>query len=129
MSSSGKHNVETVAVRNDRGKLTVEVQVPGTIHHDGQQFIAACPSLDVVTQGATVDEAKLNLEDAVFFFVESCVERGTLFQVLQEAGFAYDPNASSMDEDDGVSLLENEEYFHVRVPLPFVINAQVRNEA
>ena len=40
------------------------------IERDGDQYAALCPELDVASQGATVDEARRNLTEAVELFLE-----------------------------------------------------------
>ena len=40
------------------------------IERDGDQYVALCPELDVASQGATVDEARRNLTEAVELFLE-----------------------------------------------------------
>ena len=37
---------------------------------EGDGFVALCPEVDVVSQGATVEEAKANLREAVELFFE-----------------------------------------------------------
>jgi predicted RNase H-like HicB family nuclease len=54
---------------------------------EGDWWMAVCPSLDIVTQGRTYDEAQDNLQEAIMLFMESCIRRGTLERVLREAGF------------------------------------------
>ena len=51
-------------------------------------WIASCPSLDIVTQGEDFERAQANLQEALALFVESCLKRGTLEQVLKEAGYS-----------------------------------------
>lgn len=50
-------------------------------------WIASCPDLQLATQGATFEEAERNLKDALLLFFESCLKRGTLGDVLAEAGY------------------------------------------
>ncbi len=50
------------------------------------RVVALCVPLDVMSQGATEQEARKNLTEAVQLFIESCFERGTLEQVLKECG-------------------------------------------
>lgn len=38
-------------------------------------YVALCPELDIASQGATVEEAKANLKEAVELFLE-CAEPG-----------------------------------------------------
>lgn len=41
------------------------------IERDGDGFNALCPELDVATQGATVEEARTNLAEAITLLLES----------------------------------------------------------
>ena len=41
------------------------------IEKEGDLFVALCPELDVVSQGATVPEARANLAEAVELFLET----------------------------------------------------------
>jgi predicted RNase H-like HicB family nuclease len=60
--------------------VVVEIALPANIRREADWWIANCPALDVCSQGPSRDEALVNLEDAVVFFIESCLERGTLFE-------------------------------------------------
>lgn len=53
----------------------------------GKYWIASCPSLGVITQGENYEAAQKNIEEALLLFVESCLRRGTLEQVLAESGY------------------------------------------
>ena len=104
--------------------LSVEFSLPAETHRDGEWWIASCPDLDVCSQGRTRDEALVNLEDAVVFFVESCVERGTIFEVLHEAGFERIPDETSSSAAEN----HDEETISVRVPLPFRIGKRTEQQ-
>lgn len=54
---------------------------------EGNIWVAQCESLGVMTQGNSFDEAQKNLAEALLLFLESCLRRGVLEQVLQEAGY------------------------------------------
>jgi predicted RNase H-like HicB family nuclease len=41
------------------------------ISRDGHLFVALCPELDIASQGATVEEARANLIEALELFFES----------------------------------------------------------
>jgi len=56
------------------------------VEEEAGRVVALCATLDVMSQGATRQEAKRNLVAAVQLFVESCFERGFLDQVLKECG-------------------------------------------
>lgn len=41
------------------------------VEREGDMYVALCPQLDVVSQGATVEEARDNLREAVGLFLET----------------------------------------------------------
>lgn len=40
------------------------------IDREGEGYVALCPKLDIVSQGATVEEARSNLAEALELFLE-----------------------------------------------------------
>ncbi|MDR1658950.1 MAG: type II toxin-antitoxin system HicB family antitoxin [Desulfovibrio sp.] len=50
-------------------------------------WIGSCPDLDLATQGETFERAEQNLREAIALFIESCLQRGTLDEVLRQAGY------------------------------------------
>jgi predicted RNase H-like HicB family nuclease len=64
----------------------IQLDLFGVIKREGRWYIAHCPSLDVSTQGKTLEEAKKNLIEACELFLISCLERGTLEQAFRELG-------------------------------------------
>jgi len=44
------------------------------IEREGDGYVAQCPEVDVASQGATVDEARANLQEALELFFESASE-------------------------------------------------------
>ena len=46
------------------------IQLTAVIEREGDGYVSTCPELDVVSQGATVEEARLNLLEAVEGFFE-----------------------------------------------------------
>ena len=57
------------------------------IFKEGDTYVAYVPALDVSSCGATDDEARRNIRDAVRGFLESSADLGTLDEILQEAGY------------------------------------------
>jgi predicted RNase H-like HicB family nuclease len=53
----------------------------------GGHWLGLCPSLDLTTQGESFEQAQENLREMLWLFIESCVRRGVLEEVLREAGF------------------------------------------
>ena len=60
-----------------------------TVHtfKEGNAFVAHVPELDVSSCGATDEEVRRNIRDAVQGFLESSAAMGTLEQILEEAGY------------------------------------------
>jgi predicted RNase H-like HicB family nuclease len=46
-------------------------QLTALIEREGDGYVALCPELDVASQGATVEEARTNLVEAVELFFET----------------------------------------------------------
>ncbi len=51
-----------------------------------KMILASCHILDIHSQGENEKKAKDNLSEAVYLFIASCYERGTLTEVLEECG-------------------------------------------
>jgi predicted RNase H-like HicB family nuclease len=60
-----------------------------TVHifKEGTTYVAYVPELDLSSCGATDDEARRNIRDAVDGFLETSAEIGTLAEILEEAGY------------------------------------------
>ena len=68
--------------------IELEVNLGAYVRREtSRRWIATCPQIDVVTQGATCTEAKACLQEAVELWFESCIERGVLDQALRETNF------------------------------------------
>ena len=46
-------------------------QLTAIIEREGDGYVALCPEVDVASQGATVDEARANLREALTLFFEA----------------------------------------------------------
>ncbi len=75
-------------------QITFTAKLPIQITRKAKWFVASCPALDVASQGETKEEARKNVAEALFMFLQSCFERGTLDDVLKECGFR------SMEQQD-----------------------------
>lgn len=69
-----------------------------TIHifKEGLAFVAYVPELDLSSCGATEQEARRNIRDAVQGFLETSAEMGTLPEILEEAGYERDGKAKGV---------------------------------
>jgi len=64
--------------------------IPYSVHifKEGNMYVAYVPELDVSSCGATGDEARRNIREAVQAFLEASAQIGTLGEILDEAGYA-----------------------------------------
>ncbi|MGB6482430.1 MAG: hypothetical protein WBE86_02970 [Candidatus Acidiferrales bacterium] len=70
-------------VRTAPEELNLTVQV----WKEGPTYVAYAPELDVSSCGRSASQAKSHLREAVSLFVEEAAKRGTLEDILLEAGF------------------------------------------
>lgn len=68
-------------------RIEFKVSVPVRVRKQDDVFVAACPALDVVSQGDSHDDALENLVRAIQLFLTTCYETGTLDDVLRDSGF------------------------------------------
>src|SRR5690349_19771756 len=57
------------------------------IFKEGETYVAYVPALDVSSCGATDEEARRNIRDAVRGFLAASADMGTLPEILEEAGY------------------------------------------
>jgi predicted RNase H-like HicB family nuclease len=57
------------------------------IFKEGDAYVAYVPALDVSSCGATDEEARRNIRDAVRGFLAASADMGTLDEILREAGY------------------------------------------
>ena len=65
--------------------MKVAIEYTTQLWQEGDQFVAHAMPLDVASSGASPDEARKALEEAVHLFLETAVEHGMLNQVLEDA--------------------------------------------
>lgn len=67
-------------------QVVMHLTLPVTVHKEGKWFVSSCPILNVSSQGRTQGKSLENLGEALYLFLRSCYERGSLDQVLRESG-------------------------------------------
>ena len=72
------------------------------IFKEGDTYVAYVPALDLSSCGATDEEARHNIRDAVRGFLATCADMGTLDEILREAG--YEPEGEGWRAPEFVSL-------------------------
>ena len=71
----------------DGSVVTYNAKLEIRLSQDGRDWLAWCPSIDVMTQASTKNKALEAIKEAVEDWFESCIERGVLEEALREAGF------------------------------------------
>jgi len=94
--------------------------LPITVRKKAGLWISACPSLDVVSQGETEEEARKNLAEALRLFITTCYERGTLEAVMKECGFSIAPKPRRKESSRPART--------ITVPIPFRVKGTCGTE-
>ena len=55
---------------SEKRERTMTRQLTAIIEREGDGYVSLCPELDIASQGATVDEARSNLKEALELFFE-----------------------------------------------------------
>jgi len=96
-------------------QLELIFRLPIAIKKDQVGYVSHCPPLDVWSQGNTKAEARKNIREAVSLFVVSCIERGTLDEVMKECGFQ--PIRQAQTKKSGKMRSSN----NIDVSIPFSV--------
>lgn len=85
------------------------LRLTGEVWREGNMFTAYCRELDLASCGHTMEEAWENLHQVFEIFLEETSRKGTLQELLEEAGLV------SRGE-----IIERPEYFigQIELPLP-----------
>ena len=65
----------------------MEIDYTVQIWREGNQFVAHAMPLDVASSGETPQAARAAVHEAVGLFLKTAQERGTLTEVLEDAGY------------------------------------------
>ena len=109
-------------------RLEFKFKLPLTLKRKSKWVVAACPVLDIVSQGGTDDEAIKNLSEAVSLFRLSCFERGILDEVLKGCGFSANYQSDPFASSGNIQSKKNEPIF-MEVPVPMYFNNETRCHA
>jgi hypothetical protein len=66
---------------------------------EGNMYVSYCPELDIASCEETMEQAKKNLGEVISISLEEAQKKGTLENLLQEAGF---------DENQGIFSIRKE---------------------
>lgn len=65
--------------------LAMKQTLTAILTREGGGFVAICPEVDVASQGATVEEAKANLKEAVELFFECASDEEVRHRMASES--------------------------------------------
>ncbi|OIO73537.1 MAG: hypothetical protein AUJ85_07780 [Elusimicrobia bacterium CG1_02_37_114] len=69
------------------GKNFIMVEIAVNIFKSDKRYIADCPSLQLSTQGNSMEKVKEHFQEALDLWVESTMQRKTLRKALEELGW------------------------------------------
>lgn len=86
-------------------------------------YVSHCTALDLYSQGETEKEAEKNIIEATEAFIESCVKRDTLNEVLKACGFRSvdKPPRQKAERKSANSPLVNKRQIHIPAELPMMV--------
>jgi predicted RNase H-like HicB family nuclease len=67
--------------------IELKFRIPVKLTKKRKWYVASCPVLDVASQGETEKKARDNLVEALTLFLTTCIDIGTLNDVLKQSGF------------------------------------------
>ena len=67
--------------------MTIRIEHTVQLWKEGDAYVARAVPLDVMTCGASSEEARKNLAEAVALFLRTASGDGTLREVLEECGY------------------------------------------
>jgi len=65
----------------------MRIEFTSQVFKDGRMYVAHTPELDISSCATTKAKAQKNLLEAVRLFLEEAAKKGSLPQILEEAGF------------------------------------------
>jgi hypothetical protein len=65
----------------------MKIQFTRKVFKEGKMYVGYAPELDLSSCATTQTKAQRNLIEAVRLFLEEAEKKGSLSQILQEAGF------------------------------------------
>jgi predicted RNase H-like HicB family nuclease len=66
----------------------MKIEFTSQVFKEGKMFLAHTPELDISSCATTKRKALANLQEAVRLFLEEAERKGSLQQILKEAGFS-----------------------------------------
>ena len=88
-------------------KVNLTLRLEVAFKQDGNQWLAWCQPLDVLSQGSSRQKAESSLREAILLWFESCIQRGVLEAALHEVGFhRVKPNEAASKVPKNANVVE-----------------------
>ena len=79
---------QCIAVDDNKNVISIKASLTGFIVKEKPgMYVSYCPALELCSQGKTPKHAERMIIEATKIFIEDCLERGILNDVLKECGF------------------------------------------
>ena len=98
-------------------KHNLQLKLQVSFIKEGNKFIAHSPALDISTSGDSLDQAKKRFEELSAYFLEECVQMGTLEDVLTGLGWHKKGNNSTTNGNWVPPIIVGQESHQVRINL------------
>ena len=117
-------------------KIKMTISLKGVVRQDdvAEGYVSFCPAFKIYAHGKTSEEAMLCMEKTLTLYLETCLSRGTLDNVLRTSGFqpvAGYPAAVPLHEIDkeyiALERLQDQKYdqaFDIEVPIHLIAQVQ-----
>jgi predicted RNase H-like HicB family nuclease len=117
-------------------KMKITISLKGLVRQDdvAQGYVTFCPALKIYAHGKTTEEAMACMEKTMILYIETCLQRGILDEVLRKAGFspatgypAAIPVEELAQEYISIMQLQEKKYdqaFDIEVPIHLIAQAQ-----
>jgi hypothetical protein len=76
-----------MALQQKKAMKPVKIEFTSQVFKEGKMYVAHTPELDLSSCATTQIKAQKNLMEAVRLFLEEAEKKGSLDQILAEAGF------------------------------------------
>jgi predicted RNase H-like HicB family nuclease len=70
--------------------MVMTIETTTRVWREGSQYIAHAHPLDVASSGATPEDARAALQEAIELFLATARQHGTLQEVLEQSGYTFD---------------------------------------
>ena len=105
-------------------RLTASLKGALRYDRDAGVFVSFCPTMNIYSQGRSEKEAIEALTSAVWLFISTCLEQGTLERTIKKVGFVQISGLRMVSPshymDEFIAIENYDEAFQFEVPINLV---------